>query len=580
MLLPGSLIAGTISLGTGSISVFGGYADSNNPPAYVTNPSAFAFQLTDGITTAGGQQRRNTDPTGGPNTALETVATFDGRQITIAGTISALTIADSEGSSGGHSQAFAIGLCTGGWRDQAAATYNLNLLAPQPGAAKEGFSGIAFGFKNGSLYLSGYDYDSQANQVFFDLGKAGLAAGQSITSPLAFTLTYAQNALAVTLNGQSLGSVPTSHDFSKALLVVMGASVDAANDVGTMTFSDVIGSTPNTPGAPALIYPISGDQQSAMAGAAVPEPVVVGVVDALRNPLAGVLVSFAAGNAIVSSASVKTDPSGRAATNVTLGNTSGAANVIASVAPLPLITFHFVVLTSSQTPFIASVVSGASFAPPMSSGGWATILGANLAGIIDVANTSAGSLPKSLDGVSVSIDGQPAFVYYVSPTQINLIVPDDPTNGGVKVQVTNQGVASNIVTADKEDFSPGLFMFTSQYPAAVHANGIYLGAPNLLSGVVTQPAKPGEVILLFGTGFGPSDPPVAAGQLLMKASPPAALVTATVGGIAADVQGYLVYAGTYQFNLTVPQLPSGDAALSLSVAGHTIQNGVMLSIGQ
>jgi len=579
LLLAGSLTAGTISLGTGSISVFASYTDSSTPPAYVTNASAFGFMLTDGITTISGTQRRNTDPTGGPNAALETVATFDGRQTTITGTISALTIADSEGSSGGHSQAFAIGLCTGGWRDQAAATYNLDLLAGQPSPATDGFSGIAFGSRNGSLYLVAYDYDNQPDQIFYDLGQARLAAGQSILTPLSFTLVYAQNMLTVTVNGQPLGSVETSHDFSSALLVAMGGSVDPANGVGTMAFSNLTASTPGTPGAPSLLYTVSGDQQTAAAGATLPQPVVAGVVDSYRNPLAGVLVSFAAGDATASPSSVTTDSSGRAATNVTLGFAPGSANVIASVATLPLLTFHFTALMASFGPVISAVVNGASFGPIISSGGWASIEGADLTGTTDIASTSGTSLPTSLDGVSVSIDGLPAFVYYLSASQINVIVPDDATNGGVDVQVTSQGLTSNIVTADKEDFGPSLFMFTPNYPAAAHANGLYLGPSDILSGVVTQPATPGEVILLFGTGFGPSNPPVPAGQLITNAAPPAQLVSATVGGVPASVQGYLVYAGVYQFNLTVPQLPPGDAALSLSVAGQATQGGVLLTIG-
>lgn len=577
LLLPFHLVAGTISLGSGSVSVFGGYSDNTAAPAFVTNPSAFGFVLTDGITAAGGQQRRNTDPTGGPNTTLEAVATFDGRQTTVTGTITALTVADSESGAGGRSQVFAIGLCTGGWRDQAAATYNLNLLASQPEPAPDGFSGIAFGFRNGSLYLSAYDYDSQPDQIVYDLGQAGLAAGQSITAPLSFTLVYAQNTLTVSLNGQSLGSVPTSHDFSSALLVAMGGSVDAANGIGAMTFSNLTASTPSAAGAPALAYRVLGDQQAAAAGAALPQPMVVGVVDSYRNPLAGVMVSFAAGDATVSPETAATDSSGQAAANVMLGNAPGAANVIASVAALPLLTFQFTVLAGSQTPEIGTVVDGANFGATISSGGWATILGTNLAG--STASAASGtSLATALDGVSVSIDGLPALVYYVSPSQINVIVPDDPADGGVNVQVTSQGVTSNIVTADKEDFGPSLFLFTPRYPAAAHNNGIYLGPPNLLSGVVTEPAKPGEVILLFGTGFGPSDPPVAAGQLTTNGAPPAQLVTATVGGVPANVQGYLVYPGVYQFNLTVPQLPAGDAALELSVAGRGTKTGVMLSI--
>ena len=135
------MLAGNITIGASSLSVSGGNADSSTPPAYVTNPSAFAFVITDGISTLQGQQRRNTDPVGGPNKALDAIATFDGRQTTISGTINAMTIADSEGATGGHSQAFAIGLCTGGWRAQAAATYNLNLLNLQPAPPRTDFPG-------------------------------------------------------------------------------------------------------------------------------------------------------------------------------------------------------------------------------------------------------------------------------------------------------------------------------------------------------------------------------------------------------------------------------------------------------
>ena len=580
LFLPVSLAAGTISLGSGSISVFGTSSDSGASPVYVTNPSAFAFVLTDGITTVGGQQRRNTDSVGGPNRALSSVATFDGRQTTISATISYLTIADSEGDSGGHSQAFAIGLCTGGWRDQAAATYNLNLIGSQAQPAQEGFAGIAFGYKNGSLYLAAYDYDGQPGQISFDLGKAGFASGNSISLPLSITLTYRDGSLSVGLNGQSLGSVPTSHDFSHALLVAMGASADQANGSGAMTFSGLTADTPMTPGNPAVLYPVSGDQQRGSAGNSLPQPLITRLVDAFRNPLSGVSVTFNGGNAVVSPDSVMTDWSGQAATNVTLGNAPGDASVFASVPALPLVQFHLTALGGPAVPSISSITNGADFGPKISSGGWATILGSNLSGATDTAPMDGASLPTSLDGVSVKIGSQSAFVYYVSPSQINLIVPDDPTNGGLDVQVKTQAGTSNIATADKEDFSPALFQLTATYPSAVHADGTYVGIPNLVSGAATHPARPGEVILLFGTGFGPTNPSLAAGQSVNGPLPPMQPVTATIGGVEASIQAYLTFAGVYQFNVTVPDLPPGDAPLVLSVGGSKTKDGLMLSIGQ
>ncbi|MBZ5609421.1 MAG: hypothetical protein LAP38_14255 [Acidobacteriia bacterium] len=574
------LLAGTINVGTVTLTVSGGNSDSSAGPAYVTNPSAFSFIIADGISMVGGQQRRNTDPTGGPNIALDAVRTFDGRQVTISGSIRTLTIADVQGNAGGHSQAFAIGLCTGGWRDQAGATYNLNLFATQASPTSDGFAGIAFGFKNGSLYLTGYDYDTQPNQLFLDLGQVGLASGPSLVTPLNFTLSYNANSLAVTLNGQPLGSIPTSHDFSKALLVAMGASVDPANAAGAMSLSNLTATTPGTPGSPAVIFGVSGDQQIAPVGADPPQPLAVGVVDALRNPLNQITVGFAASNASVAPATVFTDSSGHAFTRATLGSTPGDATITASVVGLPVVTFHLTATAGPVLPNVTSVVNGASFLPGIAAGSWATILGTNLAGATDTAGTSSGSLPTALDNTSVTINGQPAYIYYVSPTQLNVIVPDDPTIGGLSLQVRGPNGAGNIFTAPTQSFAPALFLFTPRYPSAVHGDGTYVGPPNLLSGIATLPAKPKEVIMLFGTGFGPSDPFVPAGKLVTSAQPVAQPVTATVGGQSADVQSYLVFPGLYQFNVTVPDLPDGDAALSLSIVGSRTQDGLLLSIAK
>ncbi len=581
ILIPAAhLIAGTLTLGPNVLTVSGGNSDSSTGPAYVTNPSAFSFVITDGITTLNGQQRRNTDPMGGPNTPLDAVRTFDGRQVSISVNIRSLTIADSQGNSGGHTQAFAIGLCTGGWRDQAAATYNLSLFASQPSAAAEGFAGVAFGFRSGSLYLVGYDYDSQPNQIFYDLGKANLASGTTITAPLTLTLTYNANTLAVTLNSTPLGTVPTSHDLSKALLLVMGASVDPGNSAGTLSFSNLTATTPNTPGAPAAIYALAGDQQSAMVGSTPAQALEVGVADGFRNPLPQIPVGFAATNASVSPATVVTDSVGHAFSQVTLGSATGDATITASVAGLPVVTFHLTATAGPVLPNVASVLNGASFLPQIASGSWATITGTNLANTTATADVSSGTFPTSLGNTSVTVHGQPAFMYYVSPTQLNIIVPDDPAVGGLSLQVKGPNGAGNIFTAPKASFAPALFVYAPHYPAAVHSDGTPLGPPKLLPGVLTLPALPGETILLFGTGFGPSDPAIPAGRVPSPAEPLAQSVTVTIGGRLVPVQSFLVFPGLYQFNVTVPDLPDGDATLTLSIVGSQTQDGLLLSIAR
>ena len=538
------LAAGTISVGPTILTVSGGNSDSVAGPAYVSNPSAFSFVITDGISTLGGQQRRNTDPDGGPNTALEALGSFDGREVTISGNIRALTVADSEGSSGGHSQAFAIGLCTSGWRDQAGATYNLNLFASQPTPTTDGFAGMAFGFRNGSLYLAVYDYDNQPDEIFYDLGQAGLAAGPSLTAPLTFTLSFHSNSLQLTLNGRTVGVVSTSHDLSKALLVAMAASVDPANAAGTMSFSNLTATTPSTPGDPAVVYAVSGDQQSATVGSIPAEPLVVGVVDAYRNPLNAITVGFAASNATVAPTSGFTDSSGQAFTRATLGSDAGDVTITASVPGLPIVTFHLTAVAGPVLPNVTAVVNGASFGPGISSGSWATIAGTNLSGTTAIADLSSGAMPTVLGNTSVTINGRQAYMYYVSPTQLNIIVPEDATIGGLSLQVTGPAGAGNIFTAPVATFAPALFLFAPHYPAAVHADGTSLGPPSLLPGITTLPAKPGEVILLFGTGFGATDPSVPAGQVPSAAAPLAQPVTVTIAGLPAAVQSYLVFPGS------------------------------------
>ena len=69
--------------------------------------------------------------------------------------------------------------------------------------------------------------------------------------------------------------------------------------------------------------------------------------------------------------------------------------------------------------------------------------------------------------MSVTINGVPAYVEYISPTQINVLAPDDATTGSVQVQVTAAGQTSNSFTAQKQQFAPAFFTFAGgKYVAA------------------------------------------------------------------------------------------------------------------
>jgi len=239
-------------------------------------------------------------------------------------------------------------------------------------------------------------------------------------------------------------------------------------------------------------------------------------------------------------------------------------------------------------PIVTAVANAASGETGViTSGGWASVYGSGFiwssTGITrpwlptDFVN---GNLPLQLNDISVRFNGMPAYMAYISPTQLNILIPDDPTIGVVALQEQGQLIQSNILLVNKVALSPGLFPFTARYPAAVHLDGTYCGPVGLLEGAVTTPAHPGEIIELYGTGFGPSNPKIDFSKLFSRPAPIAQTVTATVAGLPAKVDGYLVGPGVYQFNLTIPDLPAGDAEVVLSIAGLKTQSGLSVAISR
>jgi uncharacterized protein (TIGR03437 family) len=116
------------------------------------------------------------------------------------------------------------------------------------------------------------------------------------------------------------------------------------------------------------------------------------------------------------------------------------------------------------------------------------------------------------------------------------------------------------------------------YPAAVHNNGVLVGPASLGAGFA--PAQPGETILLFGTGFGPTIPPLPAGQIVMVAEPLANTATVTLATESANVTfAGLSGSGLDQLNIVVPSdLPDGDAPLLATVNGVTTPTGLFITV--
>ena len=213
------------------------------------------------------------------------------------------------------------------------------------------------------------------------------------------------------------------------------------------------------------------------------------------------------------------------------------------------------------TPVITDVQNGASFQSAFFSNSIWTVKGTNLASTTDNWNKSivGGALPTSLDGVTVTFDGYPAYISYISPTQINLMTPNDPAVEAVSVVVNNNGAISSTFTTPGVPtfYSPAFFMWPNNQAVATHTDYTYAVAPGTFPSLATVAAKPGEVIILWGTGFGPTLPPTQDGAVVPgdQAYLTSTLPSVTINNVPATVYAAALaagYAGLYQVAVQVP----------------------------
>jgi uncharacterized protein (TIGR03437 family) len=211
------------------------------------------------------------------------------------------------------------------------------------------------------------------------------------------------------------------------------------------------------------------------------------------------------------------------------------------------------------------VVNAASSAPagnPISPGQFVTLYGTGLA---KSNQTAAPPYPSLLNGVSVLINNKPAPLYYVSPGQLNVLVPYATTGPTAAIVVQNSGVNSNTVTVPVAATSPGIYTLDqsgSGGGAILHADYSIVNA--------AKPAIGGEMVLVYLTGLGTLTPAVADGT----AGTGSALHTADadmvvyVGGQQATIvfKGLAPgFPGLYQLNVTLPQFLKASGNLPLAI---------------
>jgi uncharacterized protein (TIGR03437 family) len=224
------------------------------------------------------------------------------------------------------------------------------------------------------------------------------------------------------------------------------------------------------------------------------------------------------------------------------------------------------------------VVNAASFTPftvGIAPGELITLFGTNFAN----ANFVDATFPVTLGGVSVKINGRNAPVYVVSPTQISAIVPYETIEGIAEIQVNKSGTLSNRVTMYVNRTAPGVFAVPPTglgYAAALH--------PDYSLVTPTNPARPGEVVAVYLTGLGLTDPQVATGA----AGPvsPLAKALELIDVSVANRSAKVVYAGLaptlkglYQLNFEIPaNVPSGDQYVDVG-GPDALNSQILLPIG-
>jgi uncharacterized protein (TIGR03437 family) len=240
------------------------------------------------------------------------------------------------------------------------------------------------------------------------------------------------------------------------------------------------------------------------------------------------------------------------------------------------------------------VVSASAFGAftSVAPGSWIEIYGSNLAS--DSRQWAGGDFsgvnaPTSLDGTKVTIGGQPAFIDYISPIQVNAQVPSNVGTGPQPLIVTTAaGVSSASMIAVNAE-QPGLLAPSSfniggkQYVAALFSDGAtYVLPPGVIAGSPSRRAQPGDSITLYGVGFGPVTPNIPAGQIAQQTNALALPFHVFFGPTEATVSyaGLAPNAvGLYQFNLVVPNVTASDLVpLTFTLAGISATQTLYLAV--
>ncbi len=250
-------------------------------------------------------------------------------------------------------------------------------------------------------------------------------------------------------------------------------------------------------------------------------------------------------------------------------------------------------VTGAAGPVIANggVVGGGGSIPAVvtiSPGGLATLFGsafapAGTARAVQGSDLVNGNLPANLAGTCVDLDGKAGYLTFVSPGQINFQVPAVALDTLVNVRVVaNCGAANEVrgsAAAVRSAAASPEFLYwvknaDGKNPVvAVNAvTGAYVGANGLIPGLTFAPAKPGDILTIYGVSFGPTAPAFAPGAAPATTAATVNAASVKMGAVTLNAEDVLYagvspgIAGLYQLNIRVPaNLADGDQAVTLTL---------------
>jgi uncharacterized protein (TIGR03437 family) len=252
--------------------------------------------------------------------------------------------------------------------------------------------------------------------------------------------------------------------------------------------------------------------------------------------------------------------------------------------------------TSSGGPVITSVIT-AYGGTDIAQNTWIVIKGTNLVpattpatGVIwdSAPEFASGNLPTVLQGIGVTVNNKPAFVYFYcsaltnpacSSDQINALTPLDSTIGQAPVVVTNGTTASAPFSANEKAIAPSfLLVSTDGYIVATHTDYSLIGPTSLFPGATT-PAKVNETFAAYAVGFGLPNGALSNGSASQSGSLPALPVCKIGSNNAGVAFAGLVSPGLYQINITVPAgTSSGDNPITCTYNGSSTPSGDLITV--